>query len=140
VLHRADRLPGFRALDRGAPAALLTYSVAEREFEIVTLHSARSGLGLGSSLLEAARQKGHSLGCSRLWLVTTNDNEPAIRFYERWGMSMVKVHRGAVNEARKLKPEIPEIGHGGVPIEDELEFELRLPEIPAQSGLARRRG
>jgi hypothetical protein len=36
------------------------------------------------------------------------------------------VREGAVDEARKLKPSIPLIGAGGVPITDELELERRL--------------
>ena len=58
--------------------------------------------------------------------VTTNDNGPAILFYRAVGWELVAVHKGAIAESRRLKPEIPEVGLGGVPIEDELEFELRL--------------
>ncbi|MGH2861143.1 MAG: hypothetical protein ACRDLT_06500 [Solirubrobacteraceae bacterium] len=36
------------------------------------------------------------------------------------------MHSGAVDEARKLKPSIPEVGEYGVPLHDELEFELPL--------------
>jgi ribosomal protein S18 acetylase RimI-like enzyme len=105
--------------------------VVGRELEVVTLHAAISGRGIGSALLGAARQKATALGCSRLWLVTTNDNRLAIRFYERRGFTLARVHRGAVAEARRLKPEIPKLGYGGVPIEDELEFELQLPGAAA---------
>lgn len=131
VLHRAESLPGFVAFARGKPAGLLIYSVVGREFEVVSLHAAVSGRGVGSALLGAARQKAMALGCSRLWLITTNDNELAIRFYKRSGLTLARVHRGAVAEARRLKPEIPKLGYGGVPIEDELEFELWLPEVAA---------
>ena len=39
---------------------------------------------------------------------------------------MVEINIGAVDEARKVKPEIPLIGHRGVPIHDEIVMELRL--------------
>jgi hypothetical protein len=39
------------------------------------------------------------------------------------GWRQCAVHRGAVAEARRLKPQIPVNGHDGVPIEDEIEFE-----------------
>jgi RimJ/RimL family protein N-acetyltransferase len=65
-------------------------------------------------------------GCGRLWLTTTNDNVAAIAFYERRGWTRCATRKGAMVEARKLKPELPELGHGGVPIRDEIEFELRL--------------
>ena len=65
-------------------------------------------------------------GCRRLWLITTNDNTPAINFYRHLGFSLVAIHEGAVNLSRRLKPEIPETGVGGVPIRDELEFEISM--------------
>lgn len=131
VLHRVESLPGFVALDGGEPAGLVSYSVVRREFEVVTLHAVASGRGIGSALLGAARQQATALRCSRLWLVTTNDNRLGIRFYKRSGLTLVRIHRGAVAEARRLKPEIPKLGYGGVPIEDELEFELQLPGAAA---------
>jgi RimJ/RimL family protein N-acetyltransferase len=63
-----------------------------------------------------------------MWLITTNDNEPAIRFYERRGMRIIAIHRGAIAQSRKLKPEIPYFGVDGRPIEDEVEFELLLSD------------
>jgi ribosomal protein S18 acetylase RimI-like enzyme len=126
VLHQADQLPGLIATRDGLAEGLLTYRVADQELEVVTLHAAQPGLGLGSRLLEAARDKAAALGCRRLWLITTNDNQRAIRFYQRRAMTLAAVHRHAIAESRKLKPEIPLIGLGGVPIEDELEFEIRL--------------
>ena len=37
------------------------------------------------------RRSGRS--CRRLWLVTTNDNLPAVRFYQRIGLRVVAIHR-----------------------------------------------
>jgi hypothetical protein len=65
-------------------------------------------------------------GRGRLWLITSNDNLNAIRFYQRRGMRLTAVHRGAIDEARQIKPSIPLIGEHGIPIHDELELELRL--------------
>jgi RimJ/RimL family protein N-acetyltransferase len=126
VVHQADDLPGFIALYRGEPRALLTYCVMNAELEVVSLHAAIGGRGLGSRLLASARERAHDLACRRLWLITTNDNEPAIAFYLRCGMHLAAVHRGAIAESRKLKPEISRFGVGGRPIEDEIEFELLL--------------
>ena len=61
-------------------------------------------------------------------LVTTNDNLAALGFYQRRGCGCGAVHRGAVDEARTLKPEIPLIGENGIPIHDELELELAITE------------
>lgn len=128
VMHQANELPGLIALYDGVPRALLTYSHKRNELEVVTLHAAIPGLGLGSRLLEAARKRAYDLGCRRLWLITTNDNEPAMRFYQRRGLRIAAIHCGAIAESRKLKPEIALVGIGGRPIEDEIEFELPLME------------
>jgi GNAT superfamily N-acetyltransferase len=126
VMHHADGLPGFIATYAGAPRGLLTYSVRQRDLEVVSLHAAITGHGLGSRLLSAARDRARELQCRRLWLITTNDNEPAISFYLHCGLHLAAVHRGAIAESRKLKPEISLFGVGGRPIEDEVEFELLL--------------
>ena len=110
VVHQADDLPGFIALYRGERSAVLTYGVMNAELEVVSLHAAIHGRGLGSHLLAAARQHALDLGCRRLWLITTNDNEPARAFYTRRGMHLAAVHRGAIAESRKLKPEISHFG------------------------------
>jgi RimJ/RimL family protein N-acetyltransferase len=65
------------------------------------------------------------LDARRLWLITTNDNVRAQRFYERCGFELVAVHEGAVDRARVAKPDIPLLGDGGVEIHDELAYELR---------------
>jgi hypothetical protein len=41
-------------------------------------------------------------------------------------MRLAAAHPGAVDEARAIKPSIPLIGDHGIPIHDELEFELAL--------------
>jgi ribosomal protein S18 acetylase RimI-like enzyme len=67
-----------------------------------------------------------SLDHRRLWLVTTNDNLRAQRFYERAGFRLVEVREGEIERSRRLKPEIPLLGEGGVPIRDELEYEFSM--------------
>ena len=126
TLHHVPQLPGLIATYDEIPSALLTYHVAGLEFEVVTLHTAVQRQGLGARLLAVGRDRARGLGCHRLWLITTNDNEPAIRFYERQGMTLVAIHHNALHESRKLKPEIPHFGLGGKPIRDEIEFEFRL--------------
>jgi RimJ/RimL family protein N-acetyltransferase len=62
----------------------------------------------------------------RVWLITTNDNSDALKFYQKAGFRIVAVHRDAVALARRLKPEIPLVGENGIPIRDEIELELVL--------------
>lgn len=129
-LHQADELPGLLAEAAGSPAGLLLYHVQAGQCEVVVLQADPPGRGVGAQLLAAARAQARQLGCARLWLITTNDNEPAQRFYARQGMRPAAVHRGAVAAARRLKPEIPWLGVGGRPIEDEIEFEYGLTDDP----------
>ncbi len=58
--------------------------------------------------------------------MTTNDNTPALRFYQRRDFDLVSIHRNAVKEARKLKPEIPDVGMDGINIRHEIEMEYLL--------------
>ena len=67
-----------------------------------------------------------SLGCSRITLITTNDNLPALRFYQKRGFDMVRLYRNAVEHSRKIKPEIPLTGMDGIPLKHEIELEMTL--------------
>jgi ribosomal protein S18 acetylase RimI-like enzyme len=126
-LHDASELPGLVAGFDDERIGLLTWSVEGDECEVVTLDSLVERRGIGRALLEAATEEAVALGCRRLWLITTNDNLPALRFYQRLGWDLVALHRGAVDEARRLKPEIPAVGLDGIALRHELELELPLP-------------
>jgi GNAT superfamily N-acetyltransferase len=119
-------LPGFLAERGGELVGLISYRDDGEAFEVVTLDSFSEGQGIGSALLEAVADVARDAGKTHLWLITTNDNFPAIRFYQRCGWDMVALHRGALAQSRLLKPEIPTQGLDGVPIDHEIEFRLAL--------------
>jgi len=125
-IHDASRLAALVAAQADELVGLTTFAIANEECELVTLNALRQHAGVGSALLSRVAEQVAERGCRRLWLITTNDNINAIRFYQRRGMRLVALHSGAVDEARQLKPSIPMIGKYGIPIHDELEFELRL--------------
>jgi GNAT superfamily N-acetyltransferase len=122
VLRDPLTLPGFIARVDGEPVGLVTYHVTGDECEIVSIN----GYGVGAVLLAAAVEAARQLGCRRAWLVTTNDNTRALRFYQRQGWDLVALHHDAVTAGRRLKPGIPARGLDGIPIRHELELELRL--------------
>jgi ribosomal protein S18 acetylase RimI-like enzyme len=126
-VYRPAELPGFVAEDAGQIVGLLTYHVEGDACEIVTLDSQREGQGIGTALIEAARSAARAAGCRRLWLITTNDNTAALRFYQKRGFVLAALHRDAVAASRAIKPEIPFIGNDGIPIRDEVELEWRWP-------------
>jgi GNAT superfamily N-acetyltransferase len=114
---------------------VLTYVVRGGECEILTLHAAAQWGGVGSALIEAVVAEAARRGCSRLWLLTTNDNVDALRFYQRRGFVLARLVPGGVDRARdELKPEIPRVGAYGIPIRDEIILERSVPS-PA-NGLA----
>jgi ribosomal protein S18 acetylase RimI-like enzyme len=125
-VHEASLLPGFIALDGDRPAGLVTYCIVGVSCELVTLNSLDEGRGIGSALTLKVKESAQAAGCQRLWLITTNDNKPALRFYQRKGFRLAAVHRNAIEESRKLKPEIPLLGLDDIPIRDELELEMDL--------------
>ncbi len=125
-VHEADKLPGFVAADEGIKAGLITYEIVGKECEIVSMNSLAEGKGVGSALIDAVRKVAAKAGCKRLWLITSNDNTKALRFYQKRGFHLVAVHRGAIDRLRRLKPEIPLTGNDGIPIRDEIEMEMVL--------------
>jgi len=121
--------PGFVAEDDGAWLGYATYRFEEDELEVSVLESLSRNGGVGSALLAACVNVALENRARRAWLVTTNDNLDALRFYQRRGFVTVALHPGSITEARRtLKPEIPEVGERGIAIRDEIELELPRSE------------
>lgn len=111
-----DRRVGVATL-RGDPSG---------DSELMSLDSLEEGRGVGSALIEAACEWARSAGARSLRVVTTNDNLRALGLYQRRGFRLAALRCGAVDRGRRLKPEIPEVGQGGIPIHDELELARAL--------------
>ena len=140
-LERALDHPALLAEERAELAGVLTYVLAADACEILTLHAAQRGRGAGSALIAAVERLARDHGCRRLWVLTTNDNLDALRFYQRRGFSLAELHPGAVTAAREqLKPGIPQRGDHDIPIRDELILEKRLSAQPAQASATRAGG
>ena len=122
----AAKLPAFVATDADVLVGLATYAIEGGQCELITIEAFRAGEGIGTALLGAVTDAARARRCERLWLVTTNDNLAALAFYERRGLRQIAVHRGAVDEARALKPEIPLTGEDGIEIHDEIELAREL--------------
>jgi GNAT superfamily N-acetyltransferase len=126
TVYKPADLPGFIAVRGQEPVGLATYHVEMNECELVTLDSLLPSAGVGSALVDHVRGVAEEAGCQRLWVITTNDNLDALRFYQRYGFSLVAVHRDGVTKSRQKKPQIPEVGYHGIPIRDEIELEMTL--------------
>jgi ribosomal protein S18 acetylase RimI-like enzyme len=126
LVHPLDH-PMLVAEEDGRLIGLLTYVVAGTDCEVLTLHVDDPRRGLGSALIVEVMRIARNAGCKRLWVITTNDNVEALRFYQRRGFRLAAVRPGAVEAGRAaLKPEIPAIGAHGIPIRDEIELEQEL--------------
>lgn len=115
-----------KALDPSQYVGLITISVEDKDCEIATLDSLDEASGVGSALVEAVEAWAKETGIKRIWLVTTNDNLGALKFWQKRGYELVTIHRNAIAEARRIKPQIPITGLDGIPIRDEIELEKRL--------------
>jgi N-acetylglutamate synthase-like GNAT family acetyltransferase len=125
-IHHVSTLNGFLAVSKQDKSivGILTMSESNNECEIVTMNSFLARFGIGTSLLDHAIENARQQNCSRVWLVSTNDNIEALRFYQKRGFDIKAVHRNALTQARKFKPEIPEYGNHGIPVMHEIEMEI----------------
>jgi ribosomal protein S18 acetylase RimI-like enzyme len=119
-------LPGFAALEADECIGLVTYEIDGEACEVVTIDALREGVGIGTALLEAVVDVARAEGCSRVQLMTTNNNLRALAFYQKRGFRLVGLRPGAIDEERKLKPSMPTMDEVGLPIRDELHLELQL--------------
>lgn len=118
-------LPGFVAESDQDWLGYVAYVSRGPAMEIAVLEALAPGQGVGGGLLAACVAAAIGTAADRLWLITTNDNVDALRFYQRRGFVLVAVHREAVTHVRNtLKPEIPLVGFHGIPLRDEIELEL----------------
>jgi len=125
-------LPGFVADSGDQPEGLLTYRRVGSECELAFLWARARHRGIGTALIRALLEE--AADCSRIWVVTTNDNLDALRFYQRRGFVLCALRAGAVDQSRRwLKPQISQVGEYGISLRDELELEFvatRTPTAP----------
>jgi GNAT superfamily N-acetyltransferase len=119
-------LPGLVVLRGGERVGLVTYHIAKRACEIVTIDSLYPGQGIGTALIEGMVQVARQAGCERVWLVTTNDNLDALAFYQKRGFVLSGLHPDALAQSRRLKPQIPFTGAHDIPLRDEIELQRAI--------------
>ena len=87
---------------------------------MLLLHALDPHRGIGTAPVDPLVGRLAPLDLRDLWLTTTNDNLDALRFYQRRGFRLAELRAGAMDEGRRLKPAISEIGNYGIPMRDEL--------------------
>ncbi|WP_261129860.1 GNAT family N-acetyltransferase [Bacillus sp. Marseille-Q3570] len=120
-VYHCDQLDGFAVIeDDGALLGLITYIIENNECEIISLDSLQDNQGIGSTLLHKLETYAKEKDCDRVKLITTNDNLHALGFYQKRGYRLTEIFVNAVDECRKIKPEISLFADNGIPIRDEI--------------------
>lgn len=124
-IYYPEKLPGFVAIKNNQYLGLITYFIKKDYCEIITINSLLRRKGIGTALIKAVKKLAKKSKCKRIWLVTTNDNLEALRFYQKRGFFIKAIYPDIIKSYRKLKP-IPLIGKNGIFIRDEIELELKI--------------
>jgi DNA-3-methyladenine glycosylase I len=121
IHHMAD-CKGLIAEKNNIPVGLLVYETKKKDMEIISLNAVKKYAGVGTGLLEKLTRIAKQNGIKKIWLVTTNDNLDALRFYQKRGFVMSAVYPNAIEKSRAIKPQIPLYGDYGIALRDEIEL------------------
>ena len=125
-------LPGFVVIDNNIIAGAVLYQIIDGDCEIVAMYSLKQNAGIGTALINAVIHYVKNKSCKRVWLITTNDNTHAIRFYQKRGFTLKNVHINAFKVTQQLKGIVGDgkdntvLGIDDIPILHEFEFEIIL--------------
>lgn len=119
-------IAGFAMIEKENIIGLITYRIIDRECEIMSIDSLKEKQGIGSLLIQKIKEVAINQKCTKLKLITTNDNIDAIYFYQRRGFDMVTFYYDSIKASRILKPSIPELGYHNIPLKHEIEFAMNL--------------
>ena len=122
-IHHYKDLDGYVAIENGKIVGVLTFRIFDDEVEIISLDSFKKNTGVGTALLQKVTEFVKQNSIKRLWLITTNDNLNALRFYQKRNWSITALHKDAVTKARKIKPTISITGYYDIPLRHEIELE-----------------
>jgi ribosomal protein S18 acetylase RimI-like enzyme len=119
-----DQMPMLVAVVTSDMSGALAYRLHGDALHIVALATdpmwQRSGVG--GHLVAEAELLARRLSLSRLVVATTNDNLPALYFYQRHGYRLTDLVVNSVPS--HTRQEVP--GFAGIPVRDELRLEKRL--------------
>ncbi|MDO9556163.1 MAG: GNAT family N-acetyltransferase [Coriobacteriia bacterium] len=112
--------------DEGSFAGLISLALDRGELAIVLLsvYPGHQGSGVGSALIDGAAEQARAKGVTSLKVATTNDDIPALDFYQRHGFAIFGIETGVMIDHHGGA--IP--GFAGIPVRDELH--LRRPVCP----------
>jgi GNAT superfamily N-acetyltransferase len=119
-----EQMPALVAIVHTEPSGALAYRLFGDALHLVALATdpmwQRSGVG--AYLVAEAELLARKLGLQRLVVATTNDNLPALYFYQRRGFQMSELVRDSIT----LNTKQEQHGFAGIPVRDEIRLEKRL--------------
>ncbi len=130
-IHYYESLDGYLAIEDDKIVGVLTFRKSDDEVEIISLDSFKENTGIGTALLNKVTDFAKQNSIKRLWLITTNDNLNALRFYQKRNWSITAIHKDAVTKAREIKTTISIFGYNDIPLRHEIELEYE-PLKPLQ--------
>ena len=131
-IYRVENLDGILVYDNNKIVGLGLYHIENSDCQMVLLETFIHNKGIGTQIIEKIKEIAKTQHCKRIFLITSNDNIDAIKFYQRKGFCISNIYINAMAESRKIKPEIPFIGNYEIPIRDEIEFEMYPLTSPQQ--------
>lgn len=121
-----DQLAGIVGEYDLSVAGFLFYEIQDYDCEIIIFEVFDKFKGTGTLLLNKLKEIVKAKHCKRIYLMTTNDNLEALRFYQRRGFTICGIHIDSVQASRKIKPTIGMVGDYGIPVRDEIDLQLIL--------------
>jgi N-acetylglutamate synthase-like GNAT family acetyltransferase len=123
--YKATDLDGVLVYEDEKIIGLGLYNIIKNDCEIILLETFIQNKGVGTEIIEKIKEIAKTKNCRRIWLITTNSNINALKFYQKRGFNISNIYLNAMEESRKIKPEIPKF-YEGIEIRDEIEFEIKL--------------
>lgn len=118
---------GYLLYDKGQLAGFAAYRQANGELRILMIKSFEENRGYGSLLLRTLLNRGIDEGVNRVSVEVTNDNLRGLRFLQRMGFTLCKIHLNAVGKLRRQSPDIP-LYNDFIKVEHTLELEQQFIE------------
>ena len=119
-----DDMPALVAVEHAGPSGALAYRLLGDALHIVALATdpmwQRSGVG--AYLIAEAELLARRLKLDRVVVATTNDNLPALYFYQRRGYRLTDLVLESIVTHTHQQP----AGFAGIPVRDEIRLEKRL--------------
>lgn len=110
----------------GTLQGVATWRIENSRFYVLTVNNITDQRGVATALVDHMQAMAREKGFSALRVVISNDNWPALRFYQKRGFQLVELHIGIVDAMRREVPTIPECGVEGIAMHDEFELEISL--------------